>query len=258
MAPIAEAEKTPLMAISILDKVTKEKSYVVRHFVSWQVENHLILKEVARLGYKRVAVITTINDATLALRDGFVGSGLSDVVINEEFNRDDMDFRAVIAKINVRKPDAVYLLLFAPQSSTFMKMLRASGFSRPVFAVHNVQDESEVVAASGTFEGIWFITGDDSNGAFYFKRYEQRFGGYPAMGGANAFDLAKMIIEAAQQDKPLLPYLKTLKDFQGVFGTYSAGGDNDFEIEAGVKLIRNAKFEDVAAAPTPGVSLSSR
>jgi ABC-type branched-subunit amino acid transport system substrate-binding protein len=135
--------------------------------------------------------------------------------------------------------------LFAPQGSAMAKALREVGCSAPIFGVHNVEDPSEVAAAQGTYDGIWYATGDDRAGRFYFDAYRKKYHSYPAMGGANAFDYAKMIIEAAQQSKPLLAHLKGLKDFEGAFGKYGAAPGNTFELRATLRAIRDGKFVDL-------------
>ena len=183
-----------------------------------------------------------INDAALALRDGFLAAFPKETVINEEFAKEDTDFRTIATKIKARNPDAVYHLLFAPQGSIFVKSLRQLGYTGAIFAVHNVEDPSEIAASNGTYEGLWFVTGDDMEGREYFDAFKKRFKRYPAMGGPNAFDYGKMIIEAAAAGDALLPRLKTLKNFQGAFGRYDATDGNSFDLKATVKVIKGSGF----------------
>lgn len=242
VVPLTEQAKTPLAAVTIVDKVVEGKQYAVRHFVAWQEENRLVLEEVKRRGYKRVAIVATTNSATLSLRDGFVRDAPIEVVLNQEYSPDNMDFQAVAAKIKGVHPDAVYHLLFAPQGSAFMKSLRRVGCEVPVFAAHNVEDPSEVAAAQGTYERMWFVTGDDRNGAPIAREYREKFGEDPAMGWANGFDYAKMIIQAAAAGTPVITYLKQLSNFEGIFGHYGAAQGNTFSLKATVKTIEHSKF----------------
>ena len=244
VAPLTEQARVPLAAISILDRVVDGRQYTVRHFVSWQEENRVLIEEVKRRGYKRVAIVTTSNDASLALRDGFVRDAALTVVLNEEFPREEMDFRAVAARVKSLKPDAVYHLLFSPQGAPFMRSLRDIGCDVPVFAAHNVEDPQEVEAARGAYEKIWYVTGDDRLGRFFFADYRSRYGQYPAMGGANAFDYAKMIIEAAEEGTPVLEKLKGLRDFEGAFGRYGSVPGNAFDLKAVVRSIQGREFKD--------------
>ena len=244
VAPLTEKAGMPLAAVSILDRLVEGRQYTVRHFVAWQEENKRVLAEVKRRGYQRVAIVTTTNDATLALRDGFVAGGVSGVVLNEEFPRDEMDFKTIATRIKAARPDAVYNLLFAPQGSAFMVALREAGSTAQVFAAHNVEDSAEVRAARGTFEGIWYVTGDDRAGAFFNSAYQRKYGSYPVMCGASAFDYAKMLIEAAQKDIPVLKQLKGLKDFDGAYGHYGAAPGNTFALRAVVRTIKDGSFID--------------
>jgi branched-chain amino acid transport system substrate-binding protein len=242
IAPLTERTKVPLAAISILDKVVQDKNYTVRHFVSWQEETQRVVQEVRRLGYQRIAMVTTQNDASLALRDGFISQSGVEIVLNEEFGKDDLDFRVVAARIKGLRPDAVYHLLFSPQGSAFMKSLRGIGCRVPVFGAHNVEDPQEVQAAQGAYEDLWFVTGDDRAGRFYVDAYQKKHGVYPAMGGANAFDYAKMIIESAQEGVPVLEKFKELRNFEGAYGQYGAAPGNAFEIQATIRIIKGGTF----------------
>ena len=242
VAPITEQAKVPLLTITILDKVVKDRSFAFRHFVSWQEENRLVIEQAKVKGYKRIAIVASANDATLALKDGFINQSGLQVVLAEDFIRDDFDFRSLITKVKANKPDAIYNLLFSPQASVFMKSLRESGSKVPVFAVHNVEDPSEIKAAGKAFEGIWYVTGDDSAGTFYRESYQKQYSVLPAMGGSNAFDYAKMIIEAAQKNTPLLDYIKTLKNFSGAFGEYSIAADNSFQLKATVRVLDSLRI----------------
>lgn len=243
VVPITEQAHMPLAVVTILDKVVAGKNFAVRHFVAWQAENERITAEVQRRGYKRIAVVTSINDATLSLRDGFLKSGVAEVVLNDEYPRDNLDFLATATKIKAAAPDAVYHLLFSPQGPIFTRALRNAGYSGPIFGVHNVEDPADVAAAQGSYDGIWYVTGDDRGAEALRAAYIKRFGTSPAMGWGNGFDYAKMFIEAARKNVPPLAYLKNLKDFEGVFGRYGAASGNTFDLKATIKKVDGAEFK---------------
>jgi branched-chain amino acid transport system substrate-binding protein len=139
-------------------------------------------------------VVSTQNDAMLGLRDLFGASKIAQVVLDEEFTRDSFDFRTVIARIIAAKVDAVYVLLFPPQSAPFMRQLREQGFKKDAFGVHNVEDPHEVAASDGAMIGMWLANGDETAGEDYPAQYLRRFGVASALGGGSGFDAAKMFI----------------------------------------------------------------
>lgn len=237
VAEIAEERRIPMVALSILNRVVTGKSYVVKHWVSAREENREVLNEIRRRKYKSVAVVATLNDAMLDLRDQFIESGEIKPAVSAEFAKDDMDFRTVIAKIVQAKPAAVYNLLWSPQTAAFSKQLRAARFAGDIFGVHNLDNQAEIEASEDTLRGAWFVTGDDSGAEEYYSQYLAQFGVNPVAGGTNAFDVATMILKGLG-GSDLNNYLHTVKDFHGACGDYSATGFNDFSIRPKVKEVR--------------------
>jgi branched-chain amino acid transport system substrate-binding protein len=239
---LAESRHLPLIALSILGKVVAGKSYVVKHWCTAERLNEAVVAEVKKRGYKSVAVVSTVNDAMLGLRDLFADSGAVEISLNEEFVKDDFDYRTVVTKIRQKKPDAVYVLLYPPQPSIFVKMLREAKYEGQMFGVHNLEDPNEVKASGNAMLGMWLANGDDTAGERYRQAYKQRFGVDTLLGGASGYDAAKLIIEAVSKGLEINSYLHTARDFSGAFGKYNATGRNDFDFQAVVKTIRPEGF----------------
>jgi len=244
---IVEKSEIPMIALSIVDRVVADKSFVVKHWVSSRVENELVVEEVKRRGYKRVAVVATTYDAMLALRDHFLDSKVSEIVFSEDVSKDDVDLRSLVSRVVSLRPDAVYILLWAPQAGVFAKKLRESGYSGEFFGVHNLEDQNEVSNARGALEGAWFVTGNDSAADGYYKAYREKYGKMPAAGGLNSFDAAKLMIEGVRSGD-LNEFLHSTKNFSGACGIYGASGMNDFNIAATTKIVRGDSFAPVQGA----------
>lgn len=242
VAPVAEQEKKPLVALSILESLVEGKHYVMKHWVTARAENDLIGKEIRARGYKTVAIVAAQNDATLFLKKLFLEGQHPDVVVNEEFPRGETDFRSIVSRIRASKPDAVYNLLWAPQPGVFNRQLRDLGYAGQVFGTHNIEDANEVKASQGALEDTWFVTADDRAAKEYLKRYEEKYHALPTAGGVNAFDVAKIFIEISETPN-LNESLHNLKNFSGALGRYSATSKNDFEIPAIRKIVRNGGFQ---------------
>jgi branched-chain amino acid transport system substrate-binding protein len=242
VAPIAEQKKIPMLAMSIVDRVVLNRKYVVKHWVTAIKENELIDQEIKRRNYKTVAIVTTSNDAMLKLRDLFLNSEPPKIVLNEEFANDDLDFRSTISKIKENNPDAVYVLLWAPQPGLFAKILRQSGYQNAIFGVHNLEDPNQVKASDGALNGAWYVSGDDRKANDYYAKYQKQYDSLPANGGINSYDATKLFIEGIKSGD-LNNYLHTVKNFKGAYGTYSATGKNDFDIPAALKTIENNNFK---------------
>ena len=243
---LAEQAKVPMIALSIVDRVVEGKKYVMKHWVPARTENDLISAEVRRHGYKRVAIVTAQNDAMLLLRNLFRESAAAEVVLDEEFPRENTDFRATVARIRSAAPDAVYVLLWSPQPGTFAKQLREQGYTGPIFGSHNLEDANEVKAAGGALEGAWLATGDDRNAIDYLSAYKSAYQSSPTAGGVDGFDVAAMFI-AVSQSPDLNAALHGLKGFRGGFGVYGATEHNDFNIPAVLKQVTGESFRTLGA-----------
>lgn len=183
----------------------------------------------------------------LGLRDLYLKSKATEIIINEDYVRDSTDFRSSITKIVSSHADATYVLLYPPQTAIFVKQLREQGFKGDAFGVHNIEDPNEVRASGGTMIGMWLANGDETAGENYRLEYLKRFGTETSLGGASGFDSAKMFIEASQQRGDVNTYLHDLKSFHGAFGTYNASGNNDFDFPAVIKNVTKNGFEKTSS-----------
>lgn len=240
---VVEKTKTPMIALSILAKVVQDKTYVMKHWCTAERLNDRIRREVRRRGYRRVGIVATQNDAMLGLRDLYLKDRATEVVLDEEYVRDSSDFRSTIGKIVGRKVDAVYVLLYPPQTGLFVKQLRELGYVGDAFGVHNIEDPHEVETSGGAMIGMWLANGDETAGENYRVEYRKRFGTETALGGASGYDSAKMFIEAAHQNEDVNTYLHNIKGFQGAFGVYNATANSDFDFPAVIKIVEKDSFK---------------
>jgi branched-chain amino acid transport system substrate-binding protein len=240
---IAETTHIPMVGFSIVDRVVQGKSWVMKHWVPAETENQRLVAEVKKRNYKTIAAVVTINEAMTKLRDLFLQTSGMNLVSNDEMQREETDFRTVATKIVRLNPDAVYSLLWAPQPGIFAKQLRELGYKGEIFGAHNLEDPNEVRVSDGALEGAWFVSADDGGAANFYKQYYKRFAENPSAGGTNGYDVAKMLIGAANSPVPINQYLHELKDFEGVLGKYSATKNNDFSIQAALKKIVSGNFE---------------
>lgn len=241
-----ERSKTPMIALSILGEVVRGRTHIMKHWCTAERLHHAVSLEVRQRGYRSIAIVSTQNDAMLAIRDLFVQSKTARIASDDEFVRDNFDYRSSIAKIIRNKVDAVYVLLYPPQPGVFMKQLRQQGFTGEAFGVHNIEGPHEVQSSGTAMLGMWLANGDETAGSEnYRSAYKERFGRDTAVGAASGFDSAKMFIEASQHAGDVNNFLHGLRGFQGAFGTYSATPENDFDFGAVIKVVERDGFRKV-------------
>lgn len=129
---IAEKNKVPMIAMSIVERVVEDKQYVVKHWVTALAENQALKKELDQRNYQSIAIVATQNDAMLRLKDLCTDNDLP-VVFSEEVTPEELDFKAIALKVKNAQPDAVYNLLWAPQPGVFAKMLRQVGYQGDIY-----------------------------------------------------------------------------------------------------------------------------
>ena len=85
-------------------------------------------------------------------------------------------------------------------------------------------------------------TSDTREADKFLKRYEKRFGIYPATEAANSYDIVHLLLEGVKGGA-LNSFLHNVKDFKGVIGTYSSDGNNGFTLPVALKLITKDEFK---------------
>lgn len=237
VAPLTEKQGIPLIGLTVLEKLEAGKKSTFRFFASTKSMSDLTIKEMKHRGYKKIAVVATMQDATLLQRDHFIDSTDLEVVINEELLPADLDFRSITTKIKASGADATYIITLPPQGSNFAKQLRQIGYNGSIVTSLQVGAPSEIENGGDALKGSWFVSGDDSHAVEFYKEYELKFSNEPAFSETvYGFDLAKLLIEATS-DSPLVAYLHNVKNFNGALGTYSSDGKGSFDFTVRVKEI---------------------
>lgn len=245
-APIAERRQIPMVALASSPEVVQGRSYVMKHFASVEKETAAVVGETARRGYASVAVVTTLQDAMLALRDKFLEQTKIPLVANEEVLPDDTDMRMVASKISAQQPAALYVLLMPGHIGIFCRQLRASGYQGELFGAHQFESPEEVTAAQGALTKAWFVSVNAVQDDTFAPAYQRRFGSPPGNVACNGYDVAKILIEAAQAPK-LIKHLRSLQDFSGVMGSYGALPDGSFDVPVVLKRVTESGFEVISS-----------
>ena len=249
VAPLADRERIPLIALATDAGVSRGREYVVNLYATDEEEARAAAAEALRRGYKRIARAATIQDFALATRHSFdfFAAGRIEAVVDAEFLQSEKDFRSFIARVVQRQNelDALALHLMPGQLGIFAKQARSMGVTLPFFGFEMLEDYAEVKAAEGALVGAWYVNAQDPTDE-YTRRYSERFPGESQMGFACGHDALMMIVEATRSGgaaegasvrEKIRSFIHTVKDFSGAYGTYSATGANQFTIKAVVKEV---------------------
>lgn len=251
IAPLAEQAKIPLIAIASDYRVSKDKDYVVNHWVTPELQADLLVEECEARGYKKIARISAIHNATEVFKKEFDDLKGDDLIIapDDDFQTDARDFRSFITKLKKYDDlDAIFVNLFFGQVGIFAKQTRELGINVPLFGVELFEDKNEVKNSSGALVGQWYVQADEGQENF-IKRFLQKFPDSPTFTAANCYDAISLVAESFEElsfptrKEELNFLLHNLNHYVGAAGTYSASGDNRFSLPAVTKIVTKDGFE---------------
>jgi branched-chain amino acid transport system substrate-binding protein len=187
----------------------------------------------------------------------------------ESINLLDVDYRALMTKVEKTEPDVVYFGgTTQSKAGQIAKDLVASGIKCPLILPDGCYEEAFIKSAGAkTVNGRCFVTigGIDvsqltGRGAAFVKRYNRRFGNEPEAYAIYGYEAAVVVLEAiksvGKKDREAIrkAVLATKNFDKGVLGKWSfdANGDTTLQ-QITVSKIENGKFvpvKVVSADPT--------
>lgn len=254
LAPIAERQKTLMIDIGGSDKTfAVGKQFVFIHWISPESEIDAMVKEVKNRGYNRIAMISIIHQGAAALADAFVKKmkqeGLQDkIVFKEEVEMGMNDFNSLLAKAKAAKPDSFYLVFFGDTLAAISEKIKELKIPGEIFGAETFEDAHVIEASHGGLLGAWYTNAADPESDFTAK-YKAKYNEQPGITTANAYDVIHLLTQAiaknGNDNKKLAGFFKTLKDYHGACGTYSATDDNRFTLTAAVKIVTKDGFSNL-------------
>lgn len=245
LTPIVEADRKILIAIGASDaSIAVGKEYSFIHWVIPPVLGEVLARELVRRDFKRIAIEVVDASGGVALGDGLkfalekLGQG-GRILQYERFQNSQSDFRTEISRLKSKRADAVVLAFFPGPLSSFAKQYRSSGLAADLIGMETFEDAGEVKNAEGALTGRWYVNASDPT-PWFVDAYKAKYGEAPGWASANGFDSVTLIAKAAAvstENARVRDYLRSVSDYSGAAGIYSASGDNRFNLPAVLKTI---------------------
>ena len=252
VVPLAEAKQKILIAVAASDKkVVFNRKYAFTHWVSPESESRALVAEIKRRGLKKLAIVTSEHEGTIAVENSLLEElkkqEMQEIInLNERFLVETRDFRSFVTKARARNIDGFCTILISGSLSSFVKQVTASGSKADIFGYELFEDELEVKASGGTMIGKWYVNAEDGVPTFQ-ELYKSRYKETPTAFVANSFDSIRLLVEGykkyGKDNEKIANYLRTLKDYNGAAGTYSATGDNRFDLPVALKIVTAEGFK---------------
>ncbi len=263
VSEIANSKKVPMITGTATNpKVTisdgKRKPYVFRAcFIDpyqGKVAAQFALKD---LKLKTAAVLYDVgNDYSKGLAEVFKEnfSKGGQVVAFESYQKDDVDFSALITKVAAKKPDVIFLPDYYNKVALIAKQLRERGV-KSVLMGGDGWDSPELIKIGGKaivggyFTNHYSPDRKDPVSEAFLKKYKEKHNAIPDALGVLAYDAAMIYLKALDQAKSsdpseVMKVLTNLKNFKGVTGTIGFDKNGDAQKSAVIlKLEENgAKY----------------
>jgi ABC-type branched-subunit amino acid transport system substrate-binding protein len=145
------------------------------------------------------------------------------------------DFKTMVQKLRLDKPDALFLLTYAGEAAPFMRDLRQLGLGTAVYGSDNISSGEFATAGAAAIEGARVAMPMPANGSQYdafVARYRQKTGKAPDANILKSYDAMSLMAKAIAGNGPdpqrIRAYFNSPNfSYEGVSGRirFDANGD---------------------------------
>jgi branched-chain amino acid transport system substrate-binding protein len=179
--------------------------------------------------------------------------GKGTVVTYESYQKDDVDFSALITKVGVKKPDVVFLPDYYNKVALIATQLREKGVKSVLLGTDG-WDSPELVKIGGSaiiggyFTNHYSPERKDKTAERFITRYREKFGSVPDTFAALTYDATTILLQTLDKAKQptaeaLVQGLAGLKGFQGVTGTIGFDKNGDAVKSAVILKVEKEGFK---------------
>lgn len=180
------------------------------------------------------------NDYSKGLAEVFKSTfekGKGTVVAYESYQKDDVDFSALVTKVRVKKPDVVFLPDYYNKVALIATQLREKAVKSVLLGTDGWDSPELVKIGQNAIIGSYFTNHysperKDKIAEQFLSRYKAKFKTVPDTFAALTYDAATILLQTLDKVKQPTPEalakaLSELKGFHGVTGTISFNANGD-------------------------------
>ncbi|MBI5603564.1 MAG: ABC transporter substrate-binding protein [Deltaproteobacteria bacterium] len=247
VSEIAEKNKVPMVTGTATNpKVTvhdnKRKPYVFRACFIDPFQGRVAANFAAKeLKAKTAAVLYDVgNDYSKGLAEFFKTTfekSKGKIVGFESYQKDDVDFSALITKVGLKKPEVIFIPDYYNKVALIAKQVREKGL-KSVLVGGDGWDSSELIKTGGTaivggyFTNHYSPERKDKIAETFIDQYKQKFGHLPDTFAALGYDATMIYLQSLEKSRKAAPeeimkVLTGLKNYKGVTGTINFDRNGD-------------------------------
>jgi branched-chain amino acid transport system substrate-binding protein len=277
MAPIAEANRVPMVSPSSTDpKVTKDggrtRTFVFRVCFIDPFQGTVMAKFARERGLAKVAILRDVGKPySVGLADYFLSSfrALGGTVVNDQsYKGGDRDFKAQLTAIKARAPEAIYVPGYYTDVALIARQARELGLRVPLLGGDGWGSEKLFEFGGQAVEGSFFsyhYSPDDPSPRIqsFIARFKARFGAIPDGMAATGYDAAMVAADALRRasdtsGEAVAAALADTRGFPGVTGVIAFDADHNvakpaviLEVKGGKAVYVATVAPDAPASPAP-------
>jgi branched-chain amino acid transport system substrate-binding protein len=256
--PIVMNAKIPTISpSSTATGLTVGNPYLFRNCLSDEVQaSQLAEYAVTELGLEKFAILYTNNDYGVALKNAFeeTASSLAEVVAVEAFMDNDENFKPQLTSIQQKNPDSIYIAGYYTEAAKIAQQAVEQGLEVQFLGADGFYSQVLIEIGGEAVEGAIFTAGfhsGDTSPAVqnFVSSYKQLFGEDPDMFAAQAYDAARIVIEAIKakgtDPEQIREGLAETKDFPGITGNTSIDEEGDTIKDVLILKVEGGAFDRI-------------
>lgn len=229
LAPIVERSSIPMLALSLDERVSIDKNFIIRTINRSEDFSIALARYINNAQYKKIGIVVSDNTYVRGLFNGLKAHLDNDITIEEveSYPISEQDFRSSIVKIRAKKYDLLGVFLISGQISNFYKQMAQQGVKIPSVGTDFFESSTEIEHSQGGMEGaIYPHLGVDPE---FYKRYVDLYSNdYQIAYAGNAYDMAMIFGSLFSEQlgnkispEEIMQKLKSVKGIEGIGGEFS-------------------------------------
>jgi len=262
VAPMAEKRRVVILTPTASSpKITDAGDFIFRNTYSDVIEGQKMAEYAYNvLGYKRVALLYNNSDYGVGLKDSFKSRFIEiggKITGEETYDPKATDFRSQIGKLNIDKPDAIYLAGYN-EMGLVLRQAREQGIKIPFLSCIMFEIGDVIKVAGNAAEGVIYAypSYDPESGSKITREFAQRYmkiyGEFPDPEAAFSYDAAGILLavirKVGAESLKIKESLYQIKDYEGVTGKTGFDSNGDVVKSIGFKKVAGGKPEWITYA----------
>jgi branched-chain amino acid transport system substrate-binding protein len=275
VAPKAEAEKIVMISPASTHKDVPDKGkFIFRDVINDDLQAVVFAKYLANIEkVKTLAILCIQNDYSQGLAKSVQSQYEKEggkVVAFESAPSGNKDFKAQLAKIKGKNPEALYLPNYVAEIAPILDQANKLGIKAKIYSADSFSNPQIFELAGDLADGVIFTQAAEqpaSNVRKNFEaKYEKQWGEKPDAFSLNAYDGTNIILKAilatakagdgVMIDRDMLrDEIAKTKDYDGASGKITFSDNGDLLANIGIFAVENKQFKQIKMYKLIGQSL---